>query len=129
MASAKQGIFNSPITLSIARFGVILGILALGTGTAGMALLKRADAQRDPGHEARKFTWVWIGPGILFFTFIFLRFVNSGYLLVLFPPIFAWLGQSTSQWYGAARLRQGWKIAVITTCAAANTVVFIFAPF
>jgi 4-amino-4-deoxy-L-arabinose transferase-like glycosyltransferase len=129
MASAKQGPLNSPIILSIARLCVILGILALGTGTAALALLKRADGRRDPGHEARKFTWVWIGPGILFFTFIFLRFVNSGYLLVLFPPIFAWLGQWASQWFGASRLRQGWKMAVITTCAAANTAVFLFAPF
>ena len=112
----------------MARFCVTLGILALGTGTAVLALLKRADVDCDLDHEARKFTWVWIVPGILFFTFIFLRFVNSGYLLVLFPPIFAWLGHWTSQWFGTARLRQGWKVAAITTYAAANTAVFLFAP-
>ncbi len=127
--SSNQSVFNSPITLSIARFFVILGILALGTGTAAVALLKRRDTQRHLHHEAKKFTWVWIVPGILFFTLIFLRSVNSGYLLVLFPPIFAWLGQWTSQWFGTAGLQQPWKIAAIAACAAANTAVFLFAPF
>ena len=126
--STKQSVFNSPISLSIARFCVILGILALGTGTAAVALLKRRDTHSDLDQEAKKFTWVWIAPGILFFTFIFLRSVNSGYLLVLFPPIFAWLGQWTSQWFGAAGFRR-WKVAAIATCAAANMVVFLFAPF
>jgi MFS family permease len=126
--SSKQSIFNSPISLSIARFCVILGILALGTGTAAVALLKRADAHRDLDHEVKKFTWVWIVPGIVFFTFIFLRSVNSGYLLVLFPPVFAWLGLWTSQWFHATGLRQGWKVAAVATCAAANTAIFLFAP-
>lgn len=126
--SASQSVFNSPIALSIARFCVILGILALGTGTAALALLKRKDAHRDLDHEAKKFTWVWIIPGMLFFTFIFLRSVNSGYLLVLFPPIFAWIGLWTSQWFGAAGFRRSWKVAAVATCAAANTAVFLFAP-
>jgi 4-amino-4-deoxy-L-arabinose transferase-like glycosyltransferase len=128
MASSKQSVFNSPISLSIARFCVILGILVLGTGTAAVALLKRGDTHSDWDHEAKKFTWVWIAPGILFFTFVFLRSVNSGYLLVLFPPIFAWLGQWTSQWFVATGFRH-WKVAAVATCAAANTAVFLFAPF
>jgi len=127
--STQQSVFNSPISLSIARFCLILGILALGTGTAAVVLLKPGDTHSDPNHEAKKFTWVWIVPGLLFFTFIFLRSVNSGYLLVVFPPIFAWLGQWTSQWFGAAGFRRNWRVAAITTCAAANTAVFLFAPF
>jgi hypothetical protein len=49
-------------------------------------------------------------------------------LLVLFPPIFAWLGHWTSQWFGTARPWQAWKIAAVTACAAANAAVFLFAP-
>jgi hypothetical protein len=36
------------------------------------------------------------GPGLLFFTFIYLNFVNSGYLLVLTPPLFAWVRKTAS---------------------------------
>ena len=33
------------------------------------------------------------------FSFVFLKFVNSGYLLILSPPLFAWLGGWMEDWY------------------------------
>jgi hypothetical protein len=71
---------------------------------------------------------MWIAPGLLFFTFVFLKFVNSGYLLALTPPFCAWMGLWASRWYSTLRLRSAHKIGLIGCFAAANTVVFIQAP-
>ena len=67
---------------------------------------------------------MWVAPGLLFFTLIFLLFVNSGYLLVISPPVFAWLGLQASEWYAA---KPG-KIALVLAMAAANCLVLMFAP-
>jgi MFS family permease len=127
MVPSKQTVFNSPIFMSIARFCVVLGILGLGTGAAGIAVLKPGDPDRHLHREIRRFTWVWITPGLFFFTFVFLKSVNSGYLLVVLPPVFAWLGLWISEWYGKATL-SGWKTATVTLGAAANAVIFLYAP-
>ena len=53
---------------------------------------------------------MWIAPGLLFFTLIYLKFVNSGYLLVLVPPVCAWIGQWASRWYANLLRRRIIKI-------------------
>jgi len=62
---------------------------------------------------------VWVTPALLFFALVFLKFVNSGYLLVVSPPFFCWLGLWASQ-----RL----KFAALAALAAVNVAVFLFAP-
>jgi hypothetical protein len=74
------------------------------------------------------FTLVWIGPGLLFFTFIYLKFVNSGYLLALAPPACAWMGLWASTWYANLHWSRALKIVAIGGCAAANTMIFVCAP-
>ncbi len=123
---AKHTFLRSPLALSAARLCTILGIYGLLAG--GAAWLPLAARSAGVQKEKKQFTWIWIGPGLLFFTFIFLRFINSGYLLVLSPPVFAWLGRC------AARLDADWhaprsrKLALTTALAAANTAVFLYAP-
>src|SRR5262249_35485403 len=78
--------------------------------------------------DKKIFTWVWILPGLLFFTFVFLRFVNSGYLLVLFPPVCVWLGHWMAEWYALLCWPKFFKTAVISLGAASNTAIFLFAP-
>ena len=92
----------------MARLCTIIGITGLCFGAA--ALLFFRPRRQSPGSTERDedkkvFTWVWIGPGLLFFTFVFLQFVNSGYLLILAPPVFAWLGAWGDDWYAKA---SGW---------------------
>jgi len=125
---SRGTVFNSPVWNSFARACVIAGIYLLCFGVA--AALPFRKASRDPGLDRRKilFTRVWIAPSLLFFTFVFLKFVNSGYLLVLIPPVCAWMGLRGSTWYADLRLRSALKIAVVGGCAAANTLIFIFAP-
>ncbi len=79
-------VFNSSVLNSIARAGVIVGIYFLCFGCAAILPLRRTRADSSVDRRKTIFTWVWIAPGLLFFTFIYLKFVNSGYLLALACP-------------------------------------------
>jgi hypothetical protein len=127
-APSRGMVFNSSAFNSLARGCVIICIYFLCFGCAAVLPLQ---AVRDDFFADRRktiFTLVWISPGLLFFTFVFLRFVNSGYLLVLFPPVCAWIGLWASRWCANPRMDRALKTLVIAGCAAANTVVFICSP-
>lgn len=129
LVPAKTTVFNSSPATSIARAFTIVLIYFLAFGTASIAPL---GAMYQPGpNDPRKtiFTWVWIAPALCFFTLIFLKFVNSGYLLLLAAPACAWLGYWGSQWYENAALRRPAKIAVIALCATANVLLYLASPF
>jgi hypothetical protein len=125
MAPAKRTLFNSSPAVSLARLISIAGVYLLCFGSAALAAFggKAVIARRT-----RAFIWMWVAPGLLFFTLIFLLFVNSGYLLVISPPVFAWLGLRASEWYAAARVGKTVKVGLVTVFAAINCMVFLFAP-
>ncbi len=126
---SKGMVLNSSVLNSAARACVIAGIYCLCFGCA--AVLPVVAFRGAPSIHRREtiFTRVWIAPGLLLFTFIYLKFVNSGYLLVLVPPVCAWMGLWAATWYANFRSGRSLKILVIGACAAANTVIFIDAPF
>jgi hypothetical protein len=127
IAPARQTVFNSPPGVSIARLVSIAGIYFLCFGCAALLTLRLPKIWSL--HPSRKmFTWVWVAPGLLFFTFIFLKFVNSGYLLVIAPPIFVWLGLCAAQWHASLQFGKRTKIAIVSAFAAVNTLVFLYAP-
>jgi hypothetical protein len=121
---------------SVARACFIGGIYILCFGCAAIlpvlgfrAGLHGNFAGNSCGDRTRiVFTWVWIAPGLLFFTFIYLKWVNSGYLLILLPPVCVWMGRWASKWYSNLSLRKGLKLMLLGSCAAANTLVFLYAP-
>lgn len=125
---SKGMVFNSSPWNSVARAGMIIAIYFLCFGWA--AILPLWGTRRDAPVERRKiiFTRVWVTPGLLFFTFVYLKFVNSGYLLALAPPVCAWLGLWASNWYANVRWSKILKVLVIGACAATNTLIFIGAP-
>jgi hypothetical protein len=129
MVPAKQTVFNSSVVISIARLFSIAGIYLLCFGCAGLLTLR--PGRLGPGFDRRKkmFIWIWIGPGLMFFTLIFLKFVNSGYLLVISPPVFIWLGLRASRWYDGLHLQRATRIALVAGLAAVNSLVFLYAPF
>lgn len=121
----KSTVANSSFANSVARIVSVAAAGMLCFGSAVPLALQKAEA----GERSRKvFTWAWIGPGLLFFCFVFLKFVNAGYLLVISPPLFVWLGQRGSEWYESARLRRAAKFGIVVLAAAINTTVFLFAP-
>lgn len=73
------------------------------------------------------FVLVWIAPGLLFFSLVFLNFVNSGYLLVLCPPVFAWMAAGLYAFL-ARRDRRAMRWAAVIAGIAANCAMFFLAP-
>ena len=125
---SRATVFNSSVFNSLARAATILGIYFLCFGCAALLPL-RARSGDSSGHRRQAiFTLVWIAPGLLFFTFIYLKFVNSGYLLALVPPVCAWMGLWASTWYAKLHWPRALKLAALGACAAANTLVFVCAP-
>jgi len=125
---SKAMVFNSSLANSLARAAVIVGIYFLCFGCA--AILPFTGLPQGASVDRRKvvFSAVWVAPGLLFFTFVYLKFVNSGYLLILVPPICAWMGKWLSTWYSNLRCGKTLKILAIAACASVNALVFIYAP-
>lgn len=125
---AKNTIFNSSPLNSAARACTIAGIYFLCFGCAAFLPLLRNRGHGCLDRPKIVFTGIWMAPGLLFFTFIYLKFVNSGYLLLLAPPLCVWMGLWASAWYADLRLCRALRILTIAGCAAVNTAIFIAAP-
>ena len=122
-------LFNSSPSNSIARACVIVGVYFLCFGCAAILPFTGTRVGKTSVERPRiVFTWVWVAPGLLFFTFVYLKFVNSGYLLILAPPLFAWIGLRASIMFASLQSRAVLKILTIAGCAAVNVLVYIFAP-
>ena len=128
LVPSRGTVFNSNPATSIARAVTIAFILFLCFGAALLTPLWRWRADVPPEPEKRRFTLVWIGPALCFFTFIFLKFVNSGYLLVVVAPFSIWLGAWAAGWYTKSAWPRWWKVAILTVGAAANSLVFLASP-
>jgi len=127
MVPAKQTLFNSSVGNSIARLFSIAAIYILCFGCA--ALLTFRLGSLDAIDRRKKIlTWLWAGPGLMFFALIFLKLVNSGYLLVISPPVFVWLGLCASHWYTDLRLQKVAKLALTAAFVAINSLIFLYAP-
>jgi hypothetical protein len=125
---AKGTVFNSSAFNSVARAATILGIYFLCFGCAAILPLRARSGDSRIDRRKAIFTLVWIGPGLLFFTFIYLKFVNSGYLLLLAPPACAWMGLWASTWYANPHWSRALKLVAIAGCAALNSALFVGAP-
>jgi hypothetical protein len=132
LAPSRDTIFNSSIAMSLARFCTIVAITGLCFGSAALLFFwprRQFITTTGEDKDKRVFTWVWIGPGLLFFTFVFLKYVNSGYLLILSPPVFAWLGARAGDWwYAPASVSRIPKTLLVGALAAANLAWFVYAP-
>jgi hypothetical protein len=113
--------------LAVARTVTIAWIFVLCFGSASLLLLRWGRSGLASDSDRRRFVKVWTVPGFLFFAFVFLNYVNSGYLLVLSPPVFAILAARLSA-YCRHDGNRGWRHIAIVCGAAANCAVFAFAP-
>lgn len=128
LVPARDTVINSSPVTSVARLCTIvfIGLLCFGTSTLSVFGVRRYRAVLERSKVL--FTAVWIAPALCFFTFIFLRFVNSGYLLLLLPAGCLWLGNWTAIWYERSSLKKPCKLAILTLCATLHTVIFLTAP-
>lgn len=129
MTPSKDTVFNSSPATSIARACTLIPIYFLCFGAASLAPLVPLGRFRAVEPRRKVFTAVWMAPALCFFTFIFLKFVNSGYLLVVLPPACIWLGLWMSEWYRETWLPKPAKATVVWIGAAANVLIFLFSPF
>jgi hypothetical protein len=110
--------------LAVARIATVAWISVLCFGTAS-ALWFQRPAKKIAEHAGLVlFLWAWLLPGLLFFSFVFLNFVNSGYLLVLSPPVFAMLAARAH----AFSVGTAWRRAAIGAGVAINCAWFAMAP-
>jgi hypothetical protein len=128
MVPAKHTVLNSSITVSMARFFTILAITGMCFGGAVLLFFRPRRVTEEDSPQKAIFAWIWLIPGLLFFTFVFLNWVNSGYLLVLSPPVFAWLGAWAAGWYEQSPWGRVPKLALTGALAAANVAWFVQAP-
>jgi hypothetical protein len=129
MVPSKDTVFNSSPATSIARACTIIFISFLCFGAASLAPLVAMVRSGPVDTRKKKFTIVWMTPALCFFTFGYLKFVNSGYLLLIAAPACMWLGLWASEWYEASVWRRSMKLALIGVCAAANILIFLASPF
>jgi len=129
MVPSNFTVFNSSPANSIARAFTIVFIFLLIFGAASLAPLGALASSAPTDSRKKNFTFVWIGPALCFFTFGYLRFVTSGYLLLLCAPACLWFGFWASEGYQASTWRRSSKLAVIGLGAAVNVAIFIASPF
>lgn len=129
MVPSKGTVFNSSPANSIARAFTIFFIYLLTFGAASLAPLAALSGTAPIDTRKRNFTLVWISPALCFFTFGYLKFVNSGYLLLLCAPACMWLGLWAAEWYEASAWRRPLKLAAVSVGMAVNVLIFVASPF
>ena len=125
---AKETVFSSSPATSIVRAITIAFIYLLCFGAASLAPFGAMLVPEPADPRKKWFTLAWIAPGLIFFTFGYLKFVNSGYLLLLCAPACLWLGFWASAWYERAPWSRALKLTTITACAAINVLIFLASP-
>ena len=128
MVPSKGTVFNSSPLTSVARLFTIVFIYFLCFGAASLAPLGASCATAPADKSKKIFTTVWIVPALCFFTLIFLKLVNSGYLLLVAAPACVWLGAWTADWYEHGGWPKGLKIATVAVSVAANLLIFLAFP-
>jgi 4-amino-4-deoxy-L-arabinose transferase-like glycosyltransferase len=86
LVPSRDTVFNSSPVTSMARAFTIVFIYFLCFGAAILAPLWPLCNPAPADKSKKLFTAVWVVPALCFFTFIFLKMVNSGYLLLLVAP-------------------------------------------
>jgi Protein of unknown function (DUF2723) len=125
---SRDTVFNSSPVTSIARAAVIVFIYFLCFGAAVLAPLGGSCSTVQAEKSKKLFTAVWVVPALCFFAFIFLKLVNSGYLLLVAAPACIWLGSWTAAWYEQGLWPKPIKLSIAAICAAANVMIFLAFP-
>lgn len=128
MVPSKGTIFNSSPVNSVARAFTIVFIYFLCFGAAAIAPFG-ASFSAAPAEKSKKlFTAVWVVPALCFFTFIFLKLVNSGYLLLVAAPGCIWLGACIADWYRGCSWQKPLKLALLGVGSVVNIAIFLAFP-
>jgi hypothetical protein len=125
---SKGTVLNSSPVLSVARAITIVFIYGLTFGVASLVPIRLLIRPERIDPLKRNFTLAWIAPALCFFTFGYLKFVNSGYLLILLAPGCVWLAWLIAEWCASSPWSQQAKLGIAAFGAAANVAIFLMAP-
>lgn len=128
MVPSKGTVFNSSPVTSVARALTIVFIYFLCFGLAVLAPLGAAFSPAPSDRRKKIFTAVWVTPALCFFTFIFLKLVNSGYLLLVAAPACVWLGAWTADWFDHAAWPRPLKWTLLAASVLADILIFLAFP-
>jgi hypothetical protein len=128
MVPSKGTVFNSSPITSVARALTILYIYFLSFGAASLVPIWTMFGTKEAEKSKKLFTAFWVVPALCFFTLIFLKLVNSGYLLLTAAPACIWLGAWTAEWYEQGAWPKALKLAAISAGVAANVSIFLAFP-
>lgn len=123
---ANEGLLRG-VLIAITHFLLVLFFYGIGFAAAAPLILMRGLPLGEWAGQKR-FTLIWIVPGILFFTFIFITFSNMGYMSVIFPPLFAIIGAKLSKWHEQIGEEWRYKMGLVAFIATVNTMVFLYVP-
>jgi hypothetical protein len=122
-----SGSFLNSLLQTVVRASWIAIIYASIFGVVAPLLFMR-NLPSSFDRAMRVFVAVWLAPGLLFFTFGFLRLLNSGFLLVLAPPLLAVLGAQAAAWYREAHAAPRGRLAAAAGFLVFNSLIFLFVP-
>lgn len=128
MVPSKTAVWNSSPMTSVARAMTILFIYFLCFGGAVFAPVWALFTTAKTERSKKLFTAVWVTPALCFFTLVFLKMVNSGYLLLVAAPACIWLGHWAAEWYELGSWPRILKQLTIAACAVANVYLFLALP-
>jgi hypothetical protein len=117
---------SSP-ALAVARLVTHAWIFILCFGAATPFVFRRLERRGGEITQHTRFIYAWVGPGLLFFTFVYFLYVNSGYLLLVCPPAFAWISVGIYR-FARSQQRRLVRRAVLAGGVAVNCAIFLCAP-
>jgi MFS family permease len=128
LVPSKGTVFNSSPATSIARACTIVFILFLIFGAASLAPLAIMRRTKPADRGRLMFVTAWTAPALCFFTFVFLKFVNSGYLLLLSAPGCICLGYCLAAWWAKSKWPEAAKLGLLVVGATVNVLIFLVSP-
>jgi hypothetical protein len=123
--AAKQTVFTNP-GMVFNRMSFLAAILVLVLGSVTPLVLLSRTGKVTMRRGGAMFAWVWITPGLLFFSLVFLWFVNSGYTLLLTPPIFVWTAARVQAFL--LRMQRPARLIAASIGIAINVAVYLWVP-
>lgn len=126
-AMMEKAGFLSGIVLALVHLSMIAFFFLVSFSAAVPIILMRG-VSLGSWTVQKRFTLIWVLPGMLFFTFMFLTVSNMGYMAAIFPPLFAIFGAKAAKCY--EEIGRGWKqkTAFAGFIVVVNTIIFIYAP-
>jgi hypothetical protein len=122
----KAGLFSG-VLLALVHLSM-MAIFFLVSFSAATPIILMRGLSLGSWAAQKRFALIWVLPGILFYTFMFLTFSNMGYMAAIFPPLYAIIGAKLARWHEQVQGRFQFKIGFVAFLILTNIIVFLYVP-